>query len=183
MEQEALYSIIREFREKKNKSSFEKIYRHFSPKFYYICLRYLKNEQDAQDALQEVFITVFKKIEALSDEKSFEGWMRRIAVNSCLDRLRKTKEFSLVKTLSDNDEESLPGEDNQESWPEELLFQALKELPAGYSTIINLYILEDYSHREIAETLGISEATSRSQLTRAKAVLKSKLLAYAKAGI
>lgn len=109
--------------------------------------------------------------------------MRRIAVNSCLDRLRKTKEFSLVKTLSDNDEESLPREDNEESWPEELLFQALKELPAGYSTIINLYILEDYSHREIAETLGISEATSRSQLTRAKAVLKSKLLAYAKAGI
>lgn len=164
------------FRDSCDPEAFNAIYKAFSPKLYYVCLRYLKNDADAQDVLQETFVTAYRKIESFNGQGSFEGWIRRIAVNNCLAKLRLDKkqfesEISVDQTqLISEEPDYLQKEETEAN-----LLRALKELPDGYRTIINLSILEDYSHREISELLNITESTSRSQLARAKAALKLKL--------
>lgn len=137
----------------------------------------MKTEADAQDVLQETFITAYRKVDTFSGQGSFEGWMRRITVNSCLAKLRLDKkqftggDFEKAEaTVAAEEDDYLQQEETEAN-----LLRALGKLPDGYRTIINLAILEDYSHREIGELLNISESTSRSQLTRAKAALKLKL--------
>lgn len=147
-----------------------------SPKLYYVCLRYLKIEADAQDVLQETFVTAYRKIDSYSGSGSFEGWVRRIAVNYCLAKLRIDKmQFAVEGNDLQNEVVSEENDTLKQEETEANLLRALKELPDGYRTIINLSILEDFSHREISELLNISESTSRSQLARAKAALKLKL--------
>jgi len=165
------------FRDSRDPEAFNAIYKAFSPKLYYVCLRYLKNDADAQDVLQETFVTAYRKIDSFNGQGSFEGWVRRIAVNNCLSKLRIDKK-QFESESSALDKEEIPSEEEdylQKEETETNLLRALKELPDGYLTIINLAILEDYSHREIAELLNITESTSRSQLARAKAALKLKL--------
>lgn len=165
------------FRDSRDPEAFNAIYKAFSPKLYYVCLRYLKNDADAQDVLQETFVTAYRKIDSFNGQGSFEGWVRRIAVNNCLSKLRIDKK-QFESESSAFDKEKIPSEEEdylQKEETETNLLRALKELPDGYRTIINLAILEDYSHREIAELLNITESTSRSQLARAKAALKLKL--------
>ncbi len=165
------------FRDSHDPEAFHAIYKTLSPKLYYVCLRYLKNDADAQDALQETFVTIYRKIDSFHGEGSFEGWTRRIAINHCLAKLRIDKslfesgrvDIEAVQPVSEEDDYL------QKEETEINLLRALKELPDGYRTIINLFILEDYSHKEISELLNITESTSRSQLTRAKAALKLKL--------
>ncbi len=165
------------FRDSRDPEAFHVIYKTLSPKLYYVCLRYLKNDADAQDALQETFVTAYRKIDSFHGEGSFEGWVRRIAVNQCLAKLRLDKsqfetgkvDLEAIQPISEEDDYL------QKEETEIKLLHALKELPDGYRTIINLFILEDYSHKEISELLHITESTSRSQLTRAKAALKLKL--------
>lgn len=165
------------FRDSRNPEAFNAIYKAFSPKLYYVCLRYLKNDADAQDVLQETFVTAYRKIDSFNGQGSLEGWIRRIAVNNCLSKLRiDKKQFESENYALDKEE--IPSEEEdylQKEETETNLLRALKELPDGYRTIINLAILEDYSHREIGELLNITESTSRSQLARAKAALKLKL--------
>lgn len=168
-------SALDVFRDSHDPGAFNALYQFLSPKLYYVCLRYLKNDADAQDALQETFVTAYRKIESFSGQGSFEGWMRRIAVNQCLSKLRIDKKQ--LETESTDSHYTLSEEEDylQKEETEARLLLALKALPDGYRTILNLAVLEDYSHREIAELLNITESTSRSQLMRAKAALKLKL--------
>ncbi len=164
------------FRDSRDPEAFNAIYKILSPKLYYVCLRYLKNDADAQDVLQETFVTTYRKIESFNGEGSFEGWVRRIAVNYCLAKLRiDQKQFQSESSVDQIQLISDESDYLQKEETEANLLRALKELPDGYRTIINLAILEDYSHREIGELLNITESTSRSQLARAKAALKLKL--------
>lgn len=140
-------------------------------------MRYLKNEGDAQDMLQETFVTAYRKIDTFSGNGSFEGWIKRIAVTTCLQKLRSDKKhFTFNNPLNGNEDfiEEKTTYLEQEA-TEERLLRALNELPVGYRTILNLAVLEDYSHKEIAVLLNITESTSRSQLARAKVALKEKL--------
>lgn len=164
------------FRDSRDPGAFQAIYNMLSPKLYYVCLRYLKNDADAQDALQETFVAAYRKIDSFQGQGSFEGWVRRIAVNNCLAKLRIDKKQ--FESDSFADQSQLISEESdylQKEETETSLLRALKELPDGYRTILNLFILEDYSHKEIGELLNITESTSRSQLARAKAALKLKL--------
>ena len=164
------------FRDSRDPGAFNAIYQLLSPKLYYVCLRYLKNDADAQDALQETFVTTYRKIDSFNGLGSFEGWIRRIAINQCLAKLRIDKK-QLESESYDDRHLSIFEEDDylQKEETEARLLRALKALPDGYRTILNLAVLEGYSHREIAELLNISESTSRSQLMRAKTALKLKL--------
>ena len=169
-----MHTAVDVFRESKDPAAFRYVYDALSSKLYYVCLRYLKNEPDAQDVLQETFITAYRKIDSYSGNGSFEGWVRRIAVNNCLGKLRIEKEhFAELNEATVVAEEENGYIDKEET--EARLLKALHALPTGYRTILNLAILEDYSHREIGEMLGISESTSRSQLARARVALKEKL--------
>jgi RNA polymerase sigma factor (sigma-70 family) len=177
-----LNHAIAVFTESKDTFAFKFIYENLSQRMYYICLRYLKNEPDAQDVLQESFIKIFKQSDSYSGKGSFEGWVRRIVVNNCLQLLMKNK-----KTLFDNadierqgdfeDQDGLNTEDIE--LQEKQLLEAFNLLPDNYRTILNLAVIENYSHKEIGGILNISENTSRIQLLRARNLLKSKLMYHA----
>lgn len=172
-----LHDALEVFRDSKDPEAFRHVYKMLSGKLYYICLRYLKNEGDAQDILQETFVAAYHKIDSFNGNGSFEGWIKRIAVNNCLQKLKTDKKnFTFNNSLRDNEdfiEEETHYLKKEET--EERLLRAMNELPVGYRTILNLAILEDYSHKEIGLLLNITESTSRSQLSRAKAALKEKL--------
>lgn len=132
-----------------------------------VCLRYIKSRQDAEDVFIEAFYKIFNKIGTYKGEGSFEGWMRRIMVNECLMWIRKRNNLHLTVELSDKDipefQDDLPAEEDFN-----YILSLLNELPVGYRTIFNLYVFEELKHREIAEQLGISIHTSKSQLILAK---------------
>ncbi len=147
---------------------------------FYLCLRYIRDEADAKDVLQEGFIQAYQKIETLKEPSSFEGWLRRLMVNKCLEFLRSRskkqeilseRDFAVAVEVESNVNLN---EDDLELLREKLL-SAIQDLPEGYRTIINLALVEEYSHREIADMLGIKESTSRSQLVRARVQLKKIL--------
>ena len=151
------------------------IYDALSGKMYAVCLRYMTDRDAAEDVLQEGFVTLFAKLSTYSGDGSFEGWARKIFVNTALMSLRKNdvlKESTDVETAWNVSSEA-PSAIQQISCKE--LYKAISELPAGFRTVFNMYVVEGYSHAEIAEYLGISEATSRSQLLRARAMLQSKI--------
>lgn len=151
------------------------LYSKYASLFYAICLRYLKNSDDAKDALQECFIKIYDKISLYSGEGSFEGWMKRLVVNNCLMILREKKKAIFV------DENHLPieADTNEEEVSYDIdkqkLFQLIQDLPDGYRTVFNLYVIDGFSHKEIAEKMGINEGTSKSQLARAKKILREKI--------
>jgi RNA polymerase sigma factor (sigma-70 family) len=151
----------------------EEVYARYSRKIYAICLRYLKNHFDAEEVLVTSFTKVFEKIDQFHGNGSFEGWVKRLAVNEALMYLRKNKEFQ----LNIEDEGVLFESKSIQSDQLEAddLLKLINNLPAGYNAVFNLYAIEGYSHKEIAEMLGISENTSKSQLSRAR-VLLQKLL-------
>ena len=151
------------------------IYDALSGKMYAVCLRYMSDRDSAEDVLQEGFVTLFAKLDTYSGEGSFEGWARKIFVNTALMSLRKNdvlKDSTDVDTAWNVSSEA-PSAIQQISYKE--LSKAISELPTGFRTVFNMYVVEGYSRAEIAECLGISEATSRSQLLRARAMLQSKI--------
>ncbi|MBK6363099.1 MAG: RNA polymerase sigma factor [Saprospiraceae bacterium] len=131
-----------------------------------ICLRYVKNEEEAEDVFIEGFYKIFSKIEDFKSEGSFEGWMKKIMVNESLMFLRKKNRLRLMVELNDIDVPDVPESDDTIDFEEFL--NILQELPDGYRTVFNLYVIEGFKHREIAEILGISLNTSKSQLILAK---------------
>jgi len=136
-----------------------------------LCFRYICDDMAAEDVMVEGFIRVFSKIEQFNEEGSFEGWIRRIMVNEALGYLRKQKRI-LEDTLSDeanNIPDYVHADQNLET--QELL-ALIESLPTGYRTVFNLYAIEGYPHIEIAQMLGITESTSKSQLHRARAMLQ-----------
>lgn len=152
----------------------EELYSRFSPKMYAVCLRYATNAEEAQDLLQEGFIKIFKNLEKFRHEGSFEGWMRRVFVNTSIESYRKRVN---VNTITERDEIRI--EDS--SWnaldnlAEKDIVRLVQDLSPGYRTVFNMYVIEGYSHKEIANTLGITEGTSKSQLARAKGILQKRV--------
>lgn len=158
------------------------LYNEYSRKMYAICLRYMPDEDSAKDLLQDGFIKVFSSIESFQGKGSFEGWIKRIFVNLALETIRKQKNiFSRpddIQMLPDVVDDTTDDEMYRISETE--LLRMIKELPKGYSTIFNLYAVEDLSHKEIADMLDINEGTSRSQYVRARRILQEKVKQYMK---
>jgi RNA polymerase sigma factor (sigma-70 family) len=147
------------------------VYEKYSSRMLGLCFRYAGEEMMAEDVMVEGFMRVFSKIDQYSGDGSFEGWIRRIMVNEALGHLRKQKRI-LEDTLSDdaaNIPDYLYADQNLN---EEELLNLIAELPVGYRTVFNLYAIEGYSHSEIADLMGITESTSKSQLHRARALLQ-----------
>ncbi len=176
MQREQTEILVRACQENDRKAQGE-IYKKFSPKMYAVCLRYCKNEPDAQDALQEAFILAFEKIDQFQFKGSFEGWLRRLTVNICLGRLRKKTFFAEAdEKIRDEEEEELElFEEEEDSISFNELLELIEQMPSSYQTVFTLYLIEDYSHKEIADMLHISEGTSKSNLSRGKAWLRKKL--------
>ena len=152
----------------------ELLYKKFSPKMYGVCLRYSGNENDAGDLLQEGFIKIFKNLHKFRGEGSFEGWIRRIFINTSIEYFRKRIK---MHNLADIHEYEIEDTDlgSLDLLAEKDILHLVNELSPGYKTVFNLHVIEGYSHKEIAEMLDITEGTSKSQLSRAKAVLKKNL--------
>jgi len=150
----------------------EKLYQLFSNKLFSVSLKYSRNYEEAEDNLQDAFITIFKKIDQFRFNGSFEGWMKRIVINTALQRYRKQHVFEIV---NEENIEQPEVEFNEENIPLKFLLQIIQELPDRYRMVFNLYALDGYSHKEIAETMSISVGTSKSNLARARGILKQKI--------
>ena len=155
----------------------EALYRRFSVPMFRVCLRYAANRDEARDLLQEGFLRVFADLADYRGEGSLEGWIRRVVVRAALRWLRKRRVFEafddLSETLATSPEETSVPSPHQDDM--RLVTQLLQQLPPGYRTILNLHVIEGYSHEEIAGLLGINAGTSRSQLSKARAMLKKQL--------
>lgn len=149
----------------------QELYNTYAAKMLGVCARYMADHDQAQDVMHDGFITVFEKIGSFRREGSFEGWLRRVFVNTALGHLRKNnalKQALPVESITVFDENEVSA---VEQMQEKELLRCIGELPDGYRTVLNLFAVEGYAHREIAELLGISEGTSRSQYARAKTYL------------
>lgn len=167
---------------KKDGDAIRRLYAEYAPKLMAICHRYVPERADAEDVLQESFIRIIDKIGTYRNrgEGTFEAWMARIAVNVSIDWLRKRKRLD-VEPLQENQENIVDEEEpSYDSLSQEEIQAAIRSLPDGYRTVLNLYVFEDKSHREIASLLGISERTSASQLHRARNYLWKLLKAKKK---
>jgi RNA polymerase sigma factor (sigma-70 family) len=170
---EHLEHIIEECK-KENARAQNELFKRYAPKLLAICCRYIKDRDDAEDALQDAFIKIFTNIHQFKGEGSFEGWMKRIAANTALNHLREKNkiqfdnltQISLTKVEEDEQEYNLMVEADAQR-----ILKCMQDLPIGYRTILNMYLMEEFSHKEIAEKLGIEESTSRSQYTRARKAL------------
>ena len=152
------------------------LYKRYSATLFSICLRYSPNYAEAEDSLQDSFLTIFKKVEQFKDKGSFEGWMKRITVNTVLQKYRKQRVFDIAREDQIEDQADLEIEDD--GIPLDFLLKIIQELPDRYRLVFTLYVLDSYSHKEIAEMLGISDGTSKSNLARARMILKSKVESY-----
>jgi len=148
-------------------------YERYSPKLYGVCLRYARDEGEANDMLQEGFIKIFRELSAFRGQGSLEAWMCKIMINTALSRLRK-KSLKFLPYV-EAPENLYSDEDIISSLSAAELITVLNHLPQGYRTVLNLYAIEGYSHAEIAAMLDISEGTSRSQYLRAKIALRNRL--------
>lgn len=160
---------------KKGKSRYqEDLYRLLAPKMYGLCLKYANDKDDAKDIMQDAFIKVFQKIDQFGDKGSFEGWVRRIMINTALEKYR-----SQVTIYSLDERMPLSSEGIQSSVIDDLsaedLLGLISQLTPKYRMVFNLYAIEGYNHKEIGEMLGISEGTSKSNLSRARIILQEKV--------
>ncbi|HYH15550.1 MAG TPA: RNA polymerase sigma factor [Flavisolibacter sp.] len=147
------------------------LYQRFAPKMYGVCLRYAGSIEEAEDILQEGFIKVFRKIGSFRGEGSFEGWIRRIFVNTAIEHFRRKSYLQPITEREENTVETkyLSVLDNL---AEKDIINLVQQLSPGYRTVFNMYVIEGYTHKQIAEMIGISEGTSKSQLSRAKTILQ-----------
>jgi RNA polymerase sigma-70 factor (ECF subfamily) len=147
----------------------------YAPKLYVVCLRYLKDQMRAQDVLQDTFVKIFANIGNYKSEGAFEGWLKRIAVNTCLDQLRKDKKLLTDVSLDDVSHKLAHQDYSAEKLMADDLLKLVQALPDGYRTVFNLFAIEGFSHQEIAQQLSISESTSKTQYLRARAYLKERI--------
>lgn len=158
---------------KNNAGAQEQLYRLYKDVLYGLSLKYCKNEEEAQDNLHNAFIEIFTGIDKFKNTGSFEGWIKRITINKAIDSYRKTLQLVPIK----DDYGDTDVTEAEMDVPADQILQLVQELPSQYRLIFCLYELDDHSHKEIAEMLSISESTSKSNLHRAKAILKEKLRA------
>ena len=164
-----------------DRRSQEELFKLYYGKMLGVCMRYSNDRDSAEEVLQEGFIKIFEKLERFDYKGSFEGWIRRIMANTAIDHIRKSKKDPI---LSDNDEDFKLGSENPVVAKEELEFvgikaeialDAVRNLSPAYRAVFNLYVMEEYTHKEIAEILKISEGTSKSNLSKAKLNLQKIL--------
>ena len=165
---------------KQNRNAQKELYEQFAPKMMGVCLRYSNSRENAEDLLHDGFIQVFTHISSYQGKGSFEGWLRRIFVNLALQNFREEKKSKLIN--SDVSDLNIEIVDHVNESIEDIMgisnsdiLKMINELPEGYKIVFNLYVFEDMSHREIGQMLGITEASSRSQYSRAKSFLKKKI--------
>ncbi|MFV0176457.1 sigma-70 family RNA polymerase sigma factor [Empedobacter falsenii] len=173
MNKDSLEYLIKQCQEQNRKAQ-EEIYLEFSPVLFSICLRYAESYEDAQDIFQEGFIHIFNKVNQFKFEGSFEGWMKRIMVNLNLEKLKKKntlpfEDYEKLIITQDDDE------DIEDNFDYQQLLEVVHNLPPQYRQVFNLYVFEEFTHQEIAEMLNISLGTSKSNLSRARNLLKQKL--------
>lgn len=164
------------------------LYERFSGRLYGICRRYVSDSAEAQDVLQDAFVRIFTSFDKFNwrGEGSLRAWAERITVNMALEHLRKNarvKFSSAEEVLLKQGEDPAVEAESVRAVPHEVLMRFIGELPDGYRTVFNLYCIEDYSHREIAQMLGINEKSSSSQLSRAKTLLAARIKDYLKTKI
>jgi RNA polymerase sigma-70 factor (ECF subfamily) len=154
----------------------EALYNQFSPRMLGVCYRYARNREDAEDMLQEGFIKVYSQIHQFRGSGALEGWIRRIIVHTCINVIKRNKKFSDSVDLIHASSIQI----NENNIPSMLqakqVVECIRLLPIGYRTVLNLYAIEGFSHKEIGAILDIEESTSRSQYTRARALLEDILL-------
>jgi len=159
---------------RQNRRAQEELYNRYKNVLFVLCLKYCRNEAEAEDNLHNAFIEIFTKIEKYKGNGSFEGWMKRIAINKAIDSYKKTIHMLPVY---DDMIEDVEVSSSEIDLPLDYLLSLIQQLPNQYSVVFCLYELDDYSHKEIAEMLHISENTSKSNLHKAKAILKQKIKA------
>ncbi len=160
---------------KGNPKAQKALFDRFAPKMYSVCLRYMKKAEPAEDVLQDALVKVFSKLSDFKNEGVLEGWVRRIVVNTCLDQIRKNTKF-----LGDIQAEEVEYKLEQNSFIAEKLMaddlmRLVQQMPDGYRVVFNMFAIEGYSHQEIAEQLGVTESTSKSQYLRARAYLRDRI--------
>jgi RNA polymerase sigma factor (sigma-70 family) len=159
-----------------NAASQDALYLRYSPRMLGVCYRFAKNREDAEDMLQEGFIKVFSQIHQYRNEGALEGWIRRIIVHTCINVLKKNKKFSDCVDIAQASGIGIREDIIPSVMQAKEVVECIRLLPLGYRTVLNLYAIEGYSHKEIATVLDIEESTSRSQYTRAKSMLEEILI-------
>jgi RNA polymerase sigma-70 factor (ECF subfamily) len=160
---------------KGNQIAQKTLFESFSPKFFALCLRYMKSTDDAEDVLQEGMVKIFTKLPEYSGTGSFEGWMRRIIVNTCLDQIRKNQKLKFDVSIDKEEYKLSMNAHILENMSANELIEEIKKMPPGYRVVFNMFAIEGYSHQEIAQKLGVKESTSKSQYLRARAYLKERI--------
>ncbi|MBC5837912.1 RNA polymerase sigma factor [Flavobacterium muglaense] len=161
---------------KNNPKAQEQLYQLYAKNFYGLCLKYSPNYADAQDNLQDGFIIIFKKIDQYSGKGSFEGWAKRIMINNALQKYRGIRYLEVIHDNIADEEVAI----EDENVPLDYLMKIIQELPDQYRLVFSLYVLDGYSHKEISEMLKITTGTTKSNLSRARLILKEKIEAYTK---
>ena len=156
------------------KSAQQHLYETYSPKMYYVCLRYARHASEAQDMLQDGFIKVFDNIGSFKSNGSFEGWIRRIVVNTALNYCRKPS-FKQEQIGIEDYQDTVVKSKAVSNLGEKELLALIQKLPDGYRMVFNLYVIEGYSHKEIGEVLNVTESTSRSQLAKSRKWMQNEL--------
>lgn len=170
---EALPEIIQGCKQKKRKYQ-EMLYQKFAPSLYATCVRYASDSQMAEDILHDAFVKIFEKINQYQDLGSFEAWMKKICIYHALELLRRKQKGYVQFVQEVSNSASIP-EDALSKLTENEIQQAIQKLPTGYRTVFNMYVVDGFLHREIAEQLNISESTSKTQLRKAKQYLQKEL--------
>ena len=152
------------------------LYNRYSPKMLSVCYRFAQNREDAEDMLQEGFIKVFTQIHSFQNKGAFEGWIRRIVIHTCINLLKKNKKFHEQLSLEYAETVHFKEETIPSMMQARQVVECIRQLPLGYRTVLNLYAIEGFSHKEIGSMLDIEESTSRSQYTRAKNMLETMLI-------
>ena len=155
---------------KMHRDAQRKVYELMATKLYHTCKRYLKSEEEIEEAMADAFYTIFTKLDQLKEDKAFEAWARKIAVNQCLMALKKKVNFNIY--IEDMSRGAEPSEAQSAGLEEEDLLNLLNYLPEGCRTIFNLFAIEGYTHKEISAMLNISEGTSKSQVNVSRSKLK-----------
>lgn len=170
---EDLSQLIRECAAGKAKAQ-ASLYRLFAPKMFGVCLRYSRDQTEAEDNLQEGFIRAFEKMSSFRHEGSFEGWLRRIMVNVSMQKFRKQHQLYLIDDMSSFESVEEPDSPDWNLKATDLM-KLVQELPPRYRMVFNLYVFEEMNHKDIARELNISEGTSKSNLARARMILKIRV--------
>ncbi|MBL7886419.1 MAG: sigma-70 family RNA polymerase sigma factor [Flavobacterium sp.] len=157
---------------KNERKAQEQLYKLYAPKLFSVCLKYSRNYTEAQDNLQDGFLLIYKKIHQFSFKGSLEGWLKRVMINHVLQQYRKE---SFLNIVDENVPEEIEVEVDSDGVSSEFLIKIIQELPDRYRLVFNLYVLDGFSHQEIAEQLNINIGTSKSNLSRAKLILKEKI--------